>query len=173
MPAAEIAQAAARIGRDPGPGRFAAGLTTTTVQGSIGYTLATLAGHDGETCIALREVQARLENREVTILVDGRYPRGSCQRRAILAHERQHVRINVEALQAGARRLRQALTRVAEAWQREGGWRQADARAEIAAALEAELDRAVAVVREHAGPRHAELDSVASYAAIQSRCTAW
>lgn len=173
VPAPTLARRAAEAGRRAGPGRVLGGLTTATVQGDVGYTLAKLARSDGTACVALRAVEARLAARGVRVLLDARYPEGSCERRAILGHERQHVRIAAAAVADGAPALRRRLRAAAARWA--GRWLPAGSgpEAAVGAALRAALADAVAEARDAADRRQAAIDTERSYARVRAACDGW
>lgn len=170
--ASTIRDRAAKAGRRPtSAGRVATGLTVVEIQGQAGYTLSRLQRPDGTVCVGLERVEGELTNRDMTILVDRKYDKSSCEWRAIHDHEREHVRINVEALrkneEAFRRQLEDATKRWQDRWVREG-----EARAIDRAVGEA-VERAVAQVRADADARHQKLDSPSSYDRTQRRCQNW
>lgn len=168
----EIRRRAAGAGlHEGGSARRTSGLTTTQVEGQAGYRLARATLPGGQVCVALRSVTARLAHREVVVYVDGRYPEGSCERKAILDHEFEHVRINREALERGRKALGARLERAIEPWR--GRWvpeREAEA---MDAAIGAAVREGLKAIRADAAQQHGRIDTPASYARTQQRCDGW
>jgi hypothetical protein len=156
--------------REPG-GAVVRGLTATRLEAHAGHTLAQAKLPDGTVCIALRAVQAKLANSEVTIYVDRRYPPQSCERRAVLDHERLHVRIAEAALHDGEAPLRKRLKKVAARWS--SRWVLGAEAKRIEIELRDVIEQAVQGIRAAADREHARLDSPESYARTQQRCAGW
>lgn len=158
-------------GHAAGPGRVTTGLTTTRIEARAGYGPARAERPGGAACIALETVTGKLANREVEILIDRKYGAGSCERSAVLDHEREHVRINAAALRQGEPMLRRLLAAATRPWA--GRWVLERQQRAIDAAIGRAVEAAVASIRAAAAARHAELDSPASYARTQRRCDGW
>jgi hypothetical protein len=169
--AAELQRQAGELGRDAPGERETRGLTVNRLEGQAGYTLARIARPGSATCVALKAVTGQLANRDVTILLDRRYPQGSCERRAILDHELEHVRINDRALVRGERLLRDRLAKAAAGWR--GRWLPEDQAKEIDDAIGKVVSGVVGRVRADARREHAQLDTPESYAQTQRRCRHW
>jgi hypothetical protein len=170
--ASTIRERAAKAGRRPtSTGRVATGLTVVEVQGQAGYTLSRLQRPDGTVCVALERVEGELTNRDMTILVDRKYDKSSCEWRAILDHEREHVRINVEALRKNEEAFRRQLEDATRRWQ--DRWVREDEARAIDRAVGDAVERAVAQVRADADARHQKLDLPSSYDRTQRRCQNW
>jgi hypothetical protein len=169
--AAEIRRQAGELGRDAPGGRETRGLTANRLEGQAGYTLARIDRPGRGICVALRAVTGRLANRDVTILLDRRYPAGSCERQAILDHELEHVRINERALRRGEKLLRERLAKAAADWR--GRWLPEEQAKRIDESIGAVVSEVVGKVRADARRAHAQLDTPASYAKTQRRCRNW
>jgi hypothetical protein len=170
--AEEIRRKAAEMGRDPDPpGRVTRGLTTVEIRVETGFTLARIEDADGTVCVALEAARVELANRDVAVLIDRRYEKGSCEHRAVLAHELEHVAINAEAVRAGERRLRERLEAVVSRWK--GRWVPEERQAAIGDALQGAASAVLAEVRRSAAARHARIDTPQSYAETQRRCQSW
>src|SRR5690242_1706363 len=117
MPALEerLRREAAAMGRSTPTDAVTRGLTLNRVEASAGATLAMLEGPDG-TCVALQDIRAEVADRDVTVLIDGKYRPGSCEYRAVLEHEREHVRINADALRRMGELIEQELGEVTARW---------------------------------------------------------
>jgi hypothetical protein len=172
VPERQIRERAVSAGlHEDRPNRRTSGLTATQIEGQAGYRLARATVREGRNCVALKSVTARLANRDVVVYVDGRYPEGSCERRAILDHELEHVRINRETLEQGRKGLRARLERAVEPWR--GRWVPEDEVAAMDAAIGAAVSEGLAAVRAGAARQHARIDTPASYARTQRRCAGW
>ncbi len=171
---AEIRRRAGEAGgAHAGAGVVTRGLTTSRLAGRASYTFTKVERRDGrsEGCVALRSVSARLANEDVTILVDRRYPEGSCEREAILAHEREHVRIGRDTLREWEGGARDRLGAVAERWG--GRWLGPGGERALSDALDAAVSDLVARVEADAARGNARIDTPASYAEVQRRCRSW
>lgn len=167
----QIVDRAGQGGLDRPRGRAMRGLTSSELRGSVRSTLVEAELPNRRRCTGLKAVRAEAGNRRQTVYIDSRYAPGSCQYRAILAHEREHVRINDEALREMAPMLRQALAEVAERWS--DRWFAAPQRDAMARDFQAAFDRALQAIHEAAARRHAAIDAPASYDAVQAECRAW
>jgi hypothetical protein len=154
-----------------GPGRVTTGLTTTRIEARAGYGVARAGWPGGAACVALETIKGELANRDVEILVDGKYGEASCERAAVLDHEREHVRINAVALREGEPMLRRLLSSAARPWA--GRWVPERQQQAIDAAIGRAVETAVARIRAAAAVQHAKLDSPESYARTQRRCENW
>lgn len=166
-----------RIGGSAAGGRHAGGeavtlgLTATQLAARADYELTKVTRRDGTECVALARIGAKLANEDVSVLVDRRYKPGSCERKAVLAHEMEHVRIGNEVLREWEGRARDRLRAVADRWS--GRWVPAsDARRidkEIADVVADLVRRMEADSRR----RNARIDTPASYREVQRRCRGW
>jgi hypothetical protein len=106
------------------------------------------------------------------VFVDQRYPEGSCERKAVLDHELEHVAINRTALSNNrfliADRLRAAAFSGPVAAESE-----AEARQAYNNLIDRELRPVLTLISQQAQQRHAILDAPASYAKTRSRCANW
>lgn len=151
--------------------RTVRGLTLNEFTGEVRSTMLRADLPGGQRCVALKSVRATIGNRRPRILIEERYAQGSCQYEAILAHEREHVRINEEALAEAERRLRQALQATAETW--EGQWVPPDRSDAISRELEQTLNDVFAGIDARASREHAAIDAPAAYDAVQAKCESW
>jgi hypothetical protein len=148
------------------------GLASSRLVGRASYTMTKVEPRPGgRACLALRSVSARFANEDVTILVDRRYPEGSCEREAILAHEREHVRIGGDTLREWEERIRDELRGLAGRWG--GRWLGSGEERSVGEAVDAAMSDLVARVEADAARRNARIDTPASYAEVERRCRAW
>ena len=165
-----IRSRAAATGNKLPEGAATRGLTVDRIEARVGVTLSKMSRGD-EQCVALSAVHAEVASREVTVLIDHKYRPGTCQYDAILAHEREHVRINADALRDTGRLLEQRLNAVADRWS--GRWLQADRQDEIQAEIDGATQTATREARAKAEERSGRIDTPQSYSQVQARCDSW
>jgi hypothetical protein len=168
---AEIRRRAGAAGKSTRGDAITRGLTVSETATEAGYTLAKATLPDGTGCVALKGIEARVADRGVTLLVDRSYRPGSCEYRAILDHEQEHVRINAEALRQTGRLLEEQLEAVAGRWG--GRWSAPEQAPRIDEAVGRAVREATAAARGEAEARHRRLDTPESYAEAQERCGNW
>jgi hypothetical protein len=172
--AASTAEIRERAGATGQAGRGEAvtrGLTVNEARTEAVYTLATATLPDGARCVALQRADATVADRAVTVLVDQAYAPGSCQHRAILDHEREHVRINAKALRRTGQLLEERLREAVDRWA--GRWLPAKDAERVQAAIDGAVAEASRTARDEAEERHRRIETPESYAEVQARCTGW
>ena len=158
-------------GVETDPKAVTRGVTLTRLEARADYTRTEVTFPDRRKCLALKGIEARLGYGDITVLIDQRYRKGSCEHDAILEHELQHVRVNKDAARGQQDAFERELRKVAARW--EGRWvsplqaKRLDR--ELDAVVSGTLDR----VRSDAKRQNAGLDTPASYAAVQRRCHNW
>jgi hypothetical protein len=149
------------------------GLTVSDAEFAIATQLVTLKVADGRTCAWLSGVDMTLRYKTVTVYVAQEYQPGSCEHKAVLEHENEHVAIDRRNLIDFAPRMRTTLAARARA---QGP---AIGRTDKAAGnyLLDQLKRAAKDVIDDMNQArerdHGKLDSPASYRATQARCKGW
>jgi len=141
-----------------------------TTQGNYG-----IKPHGDAHCFWVAGISAELLYRSIDIYVAKEYSRSSCNYRAILQHEQEHVNVARQNLQRFALRIRGALTSL--------NIPRADAPIKVASpeAAEAEMRRIFAKILE---PEYREMlldlqqaqarvDSPAEYRRVRRRCKKW
>jgi hypothetical protein len=127
----------------------------------------------GGVCVYLERVHAKVGYRSMDVYVASEYPPGTCENRAIVDHENQHIAINLEALAEFAPKIRAELERIVAAEKPvrttdgKRGTRQLVNR--VSDRMSGALDRFHSALRE----RNARIDSASNYAAIGGLCSAW
>lgn len=168
--AAEIRSRAARSGTGLAAGAEASGLTVDDVSVEARTILSTTTRGE-DRCVALRAIEGAVRSRTVEVLIDRAYRPGSCQYRAVLEHEREHVRINAGALARLGEVLEQRLRALADPWA--GRWVPAGGEAGLEVGLGRALEEATRQARGEAEERHRAIDTAEAYAAVQARCDRW
>ncbi len=171
-PAEAIAREARRSGKSPAdPRALTRGLTLSEVHGQARYELREAKLPNGGRCVAFGTVSARFSVAKAVILVDQRYRPGSCERSAILDHEREHVRITADTLEQWEGRLHKRLEGAATAWR--GRWLPASEQRRIEARIKGVISDLVRDIQADADRKHAEIDTPASYEEVRRRCRHW
>jgi hypothetical protein len=155
----------------PNHGRDAQGLTFQKLSLAIAVELR-YRDIGGGRCVYPDRVVATVTS-EQRVFVDIRYPEGSCERKAVLDHEEEHVRINRAAAHSRERALRNAVETFLVAhpyYPMPPGRALQDA---YLVPLQERLKPILSTIRDMANANHAKLDSPASYAATRARCRHW
>jgi hypothetical protein len=129
--------------------------------------------HSGDLfCASLRSVVVNLGIKVLTVMVDRRYPAGSCEQEVILEHEHKHVAITREAPRYYARDIGGKV----EAMMRPRVLQLTsldEARTVYANTIKAELQPLFQAIRERAANRNAQLDEKEGDARKLHRCEHW
>ena len=165
-----LATRAQQSGTFLGAGRRVLGLTVN--QYHLDLAIETETGRDGPdgACSRLRMVNVTpIVAPEV--LIDGRFPLGSCQRQAILDHEFQHVAVFRDSLAHEAPAFDVALrSALPPSIPVTAGRRPEEAYADLVrAALKPLIDE----VSRRADDANRRLDTPESYASVLRRCPSW
>lgn len=169
--AAEIRRRAGTAGKSAPGGAVVRGLTVSAAATTAGYALVTSTSTSGGQCVALKSVTANVVSRDLAVLVDSRYLPGSCEHRAILDHEQEHVRIDAQALRRTAQMVERGLGEVAAVWA--GRWVPESVATGISEAVNGTVENAVRAARQEADVNNFRLDQPESYARVQARCERW
>jgi hypothetical protein len=129
---------------------------------------------DGKTCVVLESVKVKWRVEDVIVDVAREYAPGSCQYKAVLDHENEHVRITRETFAEFAPRIKERLERAAAEVRPQ--WGRDDARdvidrltKQISASGKAEL----AIAKVELARRQAAIDTRESYRDVAARCDKW
>ncbi|MDP9195187.1 MAG: hypothetical protein M3O22_00185 [Pseudomonadota bacterium] len=149
------------------------GLTSMDMTYTIhaGFTLVTRPGLG--VCAWPGDIRIRIGHEQMTVYVDRRYPPGTCQHRAVLLHENEHVRINREALQALRIQVQTALQPVVDRSFPLPGHSEEEVRTRSMGVLQAAMADLVARIQTGRDARHRALDSPAGYERTRRMCPAW
>jgi hypothetical protein len=150
------------------------GLTTGPVSARYQTRVRVRRSLHGGFCVRPVVVKVQIGFETLTVYLDRKYPKGSCEYEAILAHEMEHVRRNRDAVTRDLPQLRRQvaqLLRAKPAMHVRGVERQArDAyllylRQQLGPSL-----RAIAAARERSNDA---IDTPESYRAIAAKCGNW
>jgi hypothetical protein len=125
------------------------------------------------TCVYLVSMRAIFGYRDLDVYVASEYPPGSCEYRAILDHENQHVAINRQGLHTHAPRVRLALE-AALAEERPIQAQDADkATRQILDRVQRRADEALAAFHRELDERNGAIDTSSNYEAVAGICKDW
>ncbi len=149
------------------------GLTLADLSQAMQVEVETRPAGQGRSCAYLRKVEASVGYDQIRVFIARDYRPGSCPDGAILAHENRHVAVFQGILERYGPNLRQTL---------EGTARQqgplvvgpaADATATFQDRLRRAFDPMFRQMNREMERANAVIDSPASYASDQSRCSDW
>ena len=147
------------------------GLTTAETATQAKFRLRTVTKPDGSRCIALEGIEGKVTDHGATVLIDRSYRHGACQYDAVLAHEREHVRINADATRRIGRLLDERLKDIVQRWGRR--WLMHGDTRPIEQEVENAIAEASRLARKEADRRHRAIDTPEAYAEVQARCDSW
>lgn len=156
-------------------GHVVFGLTTGRMQSRLAIETAGRERSDGVYCIwPTRVVASIVFDGPLTVHVAREYPKGTCQHRAVLKHEMEHVEVYEASLRDYQKRLRRALEQAL----RKGGFPATDrdrdqAAGEIRDKLQPAFERAIAEAQSERDRRNASLDSPEGYRRARDLCDTW
>jgi hypothetical protein len=150
----------------------ALGLTSSQIGFNVsGKTFAVPV--QGGYCVYLREVDARFGYRAMDVFIASEYRPNTCEYRAILDHENQHVAINRQGVAEYAPRIRQALeSHLAELAPRFTQDPQVGTDRSLAA-LQLHVDPLLDEMQDSLARRNAVIDNQNNYEAIGELCKNW
>ena len=113
-----------------------------------------------------------IRSKQLDLIVDRRFPPGSCERQAVLEHEGQHVEVFREAVRYYLPALERALGRTTPALNIHVADRNA-ARAAYLGPIADSLKPIFAAINGRARDGNTRLDMPESYATVFKRCSHW
>jgi hypothetical protein len=136
-------------------------------------TINTDSVRDGSGyCARLRSAHVEIGLKQLDVIVDRRFPPGSCQRQAVLDHEAQHVEVFREAARYYLPALERALSRTSLPLNQHVADRDA-ARAVYLGPITDSLKPIFDAINGRAREGNTRLDMPESYAAVFKRCSQW
>lgn len=156
-------------------GRHQRMLGVTSFMAAFSLTGSTYAmpTDGGGFCVYLREVTAEFGYREHDVFVASEFSPGSCEYKAILDHENQHVAINRAAVREGGPRIRQELERLLKTAQPRFT-RDLEAGTDLTLTnLSNAINKTYNQVAQEQANRNAVIDSENNYDAIADLCKNW
>ena len=170
-----------QLGRLQGKGRASnsrrgwkpIGLTLTELQFRMNISVSTLSRKGGGHCATVSSVKATLGYDTITIYVDKRYRRGSCQYLSVLEHENEHLAIFRDTLAVYAPKVEQ---RIAEAaWSLKPVTASTPKRAanRLQNALQRKVEPLFKALNRDLDRKNDSIDTAGNYKLEQARCSSW
>lgn len=150
---------------------------------TVGLTRAELAMHTAARsrlrkagqgfCVDVTSLQVRLRYSDMTVFIPESYRKGSCEYEAVLEHERQHVQVNEEVLQAFADDFRKKARAIVEDINPIYVKTERQAREMPLEIVNRRFEPLMKEFRATQDRRNAALDTESEYRRVQERCGAW
>ena len=162
-------------GRAPGSRRGwrAIGLTLTELQFRMHISVSTIARKGGGHCATVSSVKATLGYGTITIYIDKRYARGSCQYRSVLEHENQHVTIFRDTLAVFAPKIERRISEAAWSLKPITASTPKRAATRLQKALQRKVEPLFKELNKVLDRKNDSLDTPRNYKAEQARCSSW
>ncbi|HXE29696.1 MAG TPA: hypothetical protein VN656_14345 [Stellaceae bacterium] len=171
LDSAALAKIASENGMPGLKGEIPFGLTIGRYD--LEVTVNTDSMRDGSGyCAQLRAAHVEIGLKQLDVIVDRRFAPDSCERRAVLDHERQHVEVFREAVRYYLSALERALTRTSLPLNIHVADRNA-ARAAYLGPITDSLKPIFTAINGRARDGNTRLDMPESYATVFKRCSHW
>lgn len=167
--------AAEEYGYSHGAGHIVFGLTTALISSQLSVQTLTRERSDGVYCTWPGRVTATVAfEGPITVHVAREYAKRTCQHRAVLRHEMEHVEVYKATLRDYDKRLRRALERAVD----KGRFPITDRKrdkidAELRDYFQAAFSGAVAAVQSEQDRLNARLDTPEGYRRTRDLCDSW
>lgn len=132
-----------------------------------------IEGGRRSACVYLTAVKAKVGFRDHDVYVASEYPPGSCEYRAILDHENQHVAINTRALREHAPRLRLALERILGEEKPVATSNPDRVTQQILDRISRRMEEYLAAFYQEMATRNGAIDTASNYEAVSGICRDW
>jgi len=149
------------------------GLTLTEITFRMKITVNARPRRGGVHCATVGEVEADLGYGDITVYVDRRYRKGSCQYRSVLEHENEHVAIFRDTLALYAPRVEKRLARAAEGLKPVSASTPDRAANRLQKALQRQVDPLFKEMNRVLDSKNNAIDSAKNYKREQARCSSW
>ena len=149
------------------------GLTVADLQFRMEISLNILSHPKKVHCATVSAVKAKIGFDKITVYVDKRYRKGSCQYRSILRHEQEHVDIFKGVLAVYAPKVERRLTEAAARLKPVSARtikRAADKQQKI---LKREMKSLFKKINKSLDADNGRIDTLANYKREQARCSQW
>jgi hypothetical protein len=151
----------------------ALGVTYSTPEFDIEASTRIVGGDRRPACVYLTKVRVEFGFRDMDVYVASEYPSGTCEYKAILDHENQHVAINTQALRTHAPRLRLALERILGEEQPVRTNDPNRVTQQILDRISRRMDEYLRAFYAEMDSRNGALDTASNYEAIGNICRDW
>ena len=151
----------------------ALGVTYATPEFNIEASSRIESRESGRACVYLSKVTVELGFRDLDVYVASEYPPGTCEYKAILDHENQHVAINTQALSTHAPRMRLALERILGEERPVATGEPNRVTKQILDRITQRMGESLQAFYKEMDTRNGILDSASNYEAIANICRDW
>ncbi|NQU61088.1 MAG: hypothetical protein HQ512_08155 [Rhodospirillales bacterium] len=149
------------------------GLTLTELQFRMNISVNTLSQPGGGNCAVISGVKARLGFGKITVYVDKRYRRGSCQYNSVLEHENEHVEIFRETLDQYATLVEDRLIEAAANLKPVFAKTAQHAAQKLQNTLQSKVEPMFKKMNQAIDRKNDTIDTPANYKREQKRCPKW
>ncbi len=149
------------------------GLTLTELKFRMKISVSAVARTGSGYCASVSKVEAELGYGDITVYVDKRYRKGSCQYRSVIEHENEHVAIFRSTLDRYAPRVEDRLTRAAENLKPVAANTPNRAAERLQNALQRQMKPLFKEMNKVLDRKNNNIDTPANYKREQARCSNW
>lgn len=149
------------------------GMTLTELQFGMDFSYSTLSRPNEELCATVSAVKASLGYDKITVYVDKRYRKGSCQHLSILEHEKEHVAIFRDTLALYAPKVERRLNRAAAGLKPVSASSPDQAGEKLKKALHRQIEPLLKEMYRTLDRDNDRIDTSANYKREQARCSKW
>jgi hypothetical protein len=149
------------------------GLTLTELKFRMKISINTLPRKGSGHCATVGAVEAELGFGDITVYVDKRYRKGSCQYRSVIEHENEHVAIFRSTLDRYAPRVEGRLTRAAEKLKPVAANTPNQAAERLQKTLKRQMEPLFKEMNRALDSKNNGIDTAANYKREQARCSKW
>ncbi len=149
------------------------GLTLTELKFRMNISVSTISRSDDRYCATVAGVKATLGYEKITVHVDKRYRRGSCQYRSVLQHEKEHLSIFRGVLDRYAPKVERRLTQAATGLRPITAGSPQQAANKLQNALQRRMEPLFKEMNRTLDRENDTIDTAANYKREQARCRKW
>ncbi len=149
------------------------GLTLTELQFRMKISINTLPRPGRGHCATVTAVEAELGYGEMTVYVDRRYRKGSCQYLSVLEHENEHVAIFRDTLASYTPKVERRLNRAASKLKPISATTPGKAAARLQKKLQQEMKPLFKEINAVLDRKNDSIDTARNYKREQARCSQW
>ncbi|WP_169543332.1 hypothetical protein [Sneathiella aquimaris] len=128
---------------------------------------------DGRYCVRLTQIDFKYGMREAQIFIDRKYKPGSCNFKVILAHEQEHMKINMAVQKNFTKMIDGALRKIADRLRPVISGSVQRAADSMENSLYHDLKPVIREFQKQKRKANLKIDTPKSYQQVQSRCAGW
>ena len=151
----------------------ALGVTYATPEFNIEARTRILSRDHGPACVYLAQVSVDFGFHDMDVYVASEFQPGTCEYKAILDHENQHVAINTHALHDHAPRIRAALEQMLAEERPVAARDPSRVTRQVLDRISGRMDRYLQAFYQEMETRNGVLDTASNYEAIGALCRDW